>query len=49
MSKRIKELFLFDNFVAICKIQHAIKDFLNGNELKYNYLAWDSVIIDRVW
>ncbi|KIM09160.1 MAG: hypothetical protein KU28_00520 [Sulfurovum sp. PC08-66] len=41
---RVIELFLFDVLVAICKIEKTISDFDNSNDLKHNYLAWDSVI-----
>jgi nucleoside-diphosphate-sugar epimerase len=41
---RVKELFLFDILVVILKIEETIKNFDDGNHLKYNYMAWDSVI-----
>ena len=41
---RVKELFLFDILVAICKIEHTVKIFKDAEELKYNYMAWDSVV-----
>ena len=41
---RIKELFLFDIIVAIAKIQETTGRFQNANDLKLNYMAWDSVI-----
>jgi uncharacterized protein with HEPN domain len=41
---RVKELFLFDILVAIYKIEETVKSFDNGNKLKYNYMAWDSVV-----
>lgn len=41
---RVKELFLIDIIVAICKIEETTKNFQNANELKFNYMAWDSVI-----
>lgn len=41
---RIKELFLLDIVVAIYKINETIKSFTCGDDLKHNYMAWDSVI-----
>lgn len=41
---RVQELFLFDILVAIAKIEQTCQNFNNGDELKYNYMAWDSVI-----
>lgn len=43
---RVKELFLIDTIVAICKIEETIKNFKNADELKHNYMAWDSVIME---
>jgi len=34
MSKRIKELFLFDILIAIAKIKEVSKNFNNGENLK---------------
>jgi uncharacterized protein with HEPN domain len=44
MSKRDKELFLFDVFIAIVKIKEYSKDFKNGLDLKYDCKSWDAVI-----
>ena len=41
---RVIELFLFDILVAILKIEETIKNFDDGDHLKHNYMAWDSVI-----
>ena len=41
---RVSELFLFDIFVAIHKIKETVKNQTDGNELKHNYMAWDTVI-----
>ncbi|MBD3842383.1 MAG: DUF86 domain-containing protein [Campylobacterales bacterium] len=41
---RVIELFLFDILVAILKIEETIKNFDDGDQLKHNYMAWDSVI-----
>lgn len=44
MSKRYLELFLFDILVAIIKIERTVSPFDNADNLKHDYLAWDSVI-----
>ncbi len=44
MSKRLPELFLFDIFVAVLKIDHVASAFRDAQELKYDFVAWDSVI-----
>ena len=44
MSNRVTELFLFDIFVAILKIERVAGGFKNGENLQYNYVSWDSVI-----
>ena len=44
MSERLIELFLFDVFIAIAKIEHTVSNFKNPDELKHHYLSWDSVI-----
>ncbi len=44
MSKREPTFFLFDIFVAIIKIEYTVKNFNSPESLKYDYLAWDSVI-----
>lgn len=44
MSKRYLELFLFDIFVAIVKIEKSADSFEDADDLKHNYMAWDSVI-----
>jgi uncharacterized protein with HEPN domain len=44
MSKRLYELFLFDIFIAILKIENVVKRFDNAEKLKYDFIAWDSVI-----
>ena len=46
MSNRIEEVFLFDIYVSILKIQNTAKKFTNAQDLKYDYMAWDSVIRD---
>jgi len=44
MCDREKELFLLDIIVAIEKIRNTVKDFNEGESLKYSYKDWDSVI-----
>ena len=44
MSKREIELFIFDIFVAIIKIEKTVSHFDNADDLKHNYTSWDSVI-----
>jgi len=44
MSKRYWELFLFDILVATLKIKEVAKNFKDAEELKRNFVAWDSVI-----
>jgi uncharacterized protein with HEPN domain len=44
MSKRTLELFLFDIYIAILKIEYVSSKFENDEELKYDFVSWDSVI-----
>ncbi len=44
MSERLIELFLFDAFIAITKIEQTVSNFENSDDLKHHYLSWDSVI-----
>jgi len=44
MSKRLNELFLFDIYIAILKIEKVIKNFNSYNELLYDFVSWDSVV-----
>lgn len=44
MSKRDRELFLFDILIAILKIKDYTKEFDNGLDLKHNCKSWDAVI-----
>jgi len=44
MSKRFYEIFLFDVYVAILKIEQTVNDFSTATALQYDYKAWDSVI-----
>jgi uncharacterized protein with HEPN domain len=44
MSDRIKELFLYDIIIAIAKIKHIANKFDNAENLKYDFLHWDSII-----
>lgn len=44
MSKRVFELFLFDIYIAILKIEFISKKFDNSEALKHDFISWDSVI-----
>jgi len=44
MSKRLPELYLFDILVAALKIQKVVAQFSNAQQLKYDFVSWDSVV-----
>lgn len=44
MSKRVFELFLFDIYIAILKIEFISSKFDSSEMLKYDFISWDSVI-----
>ena len=44
MSKRLSELALFDLLVAGEKIRKVASSFSSAEELKYDFMAWDTVI-----
>lgn len=44
MSNRIMELFLFDIFVAIVKIEIVVSKFDSSEELLHDFVSWDSVM-----
>jgi len=44
MSKRDKELFLLDSIVAIAKIKNVAARFRNPEDLKHDFVSWDSVV-----
>ena len=44
MSKRVYELFLFDIFVAICKIEVTVARFETAQDLLHDFISWDSII-----
>ena len=44
MFNRTYELFLFDVYIAIVKIEKTVDRFDNAQTLLYDYNAWDSVI-----
>ena len=44
MSKRADEIFLFDIYIAMLKIEHVIKKFKNSHDLFYDFVSWDSVV-----
>ena len=41
---RVKEFFLFDIIVAIAKIKYVASKFKNAEDLRYDFLHWDSII-----
>ncbi|WP_321778595.1 DUF86 domain-containing protein [Sulfurimonas sp.] len=44
MSNRVYELFLFDIYIAILKIEHVSSKFSDSESLKHDFVSWDSVI-----
>ncbi len=44
MSSRVYELFLFDIFIAISKIEIVSSNFNDANELLHDFVSWDSII-----
>jgi len=44
MSKRVYELFLFDIYIAILKIDYVSQCFEDAESLKHDFVSWDSVI-----
>ena len=44
MSSRVYELFLFDIYVAILKIEYVVEKFDDADSLKHDFISWDSVI-----
>jgi uncharacterized protein with HEPN domain len=44
MFKRADEIFLFDIYIAMLKIEHVVNQFKNSHELFYDFVSWDSVI-----
>ena len=44
MSKRAVELFVFDIFIAIVKIEKTASKFSDAQSLLHSYTEWDSVI-----
>jgi uncharacterized protein with HEPN domain len=44
MSKRVAELFLFDIYVAILKIEKVAEKFNNPESLLHDFVHWDSII-----
>jgi len=44
MSKRAVELFVFDIFIAIIKIEKTVSRFSDAQSLLHSYTEWDSVI-----
>ena len=44
MSRREVELFIFDTYIAILKIEYVSKEFLNIQDLLHDFKSWGSVI-----
>jgi len=44
MSKRQIELFIFDIYIAILKIEYVSKDSSNIQDLLHDFISWDSII-----
>ena len=44
MSSRAYELFLFDIFIAISKIEIVSSKFTDANDLLHDFVSWDSII-----
>jgi len=44
MSNRVSELFLFDVLINILKIEKIVSNYDNINDLKYDFMAWDSLM-----
>jgi len=44
MSKREVELFIFDIYIAIVKIEYVSNEFENIQDLLYDFKSWDTVI-----
>ncbi|WP_027390784.1 HepT-like ribonuclease domain-containing protein [Chrysiogenes arsenatis] len=44
MSSRNADLFLFDVYIAIVKIQHYVSDFADAESLKNDCKTWDATI-----
>ena len=43
-NKRVNEIFLFDIYVAIGKIEIVCSAFDNADDLLHDFISWDSVI-----
>jgi len=44
MSKREVELFIFDIYIAIVKIEYVSNEFTNIQDLLHDFKSWDIVI-----
>jgi len=44
MSKRVYELFLFDVYIAIIKIEIVSSKFNDAEALLHDFISWDSII-----
>ncbi len=43
-TDRRVEMFIFDIFIAICKIKFIVKEFDTGEELLHSWKDWDTVV-----
>lgn len=43
-NKRVNEIFLFDIYVAICKIEIVSSKFTDADDLLHDFVSWDSII-----
>jgi uncharacterized protein with HEPN domain len=43
-NRRVNEIFLFDIYVAISKIEIVCNHFDNADDLLHDFISWDSVI-----
>ncbi len=48
MSERLIELFLFDIFIAITKIEQTVSNFENSDDLKHHYLSCRELISFKI-
>jgi uncharacterized protein with HEPN domain len=44
VSKRLAELALFDILIASLKIEYVVNRFADAEELRHDFMAWDSVV-----
>ena len=44
MSKREIELFIFDIYIAILKIEYVAKDYEDAQKMLHDFKSWDTII-----